>query len=180
MVRGTYCRGVQGDDRRRSTRGVFFFCRNLFYPAMGVWQMFFYSRVHCQGDLKPSGHRQGPAAGHRKRIGGAPWQGGSGPSKRPVTVGEAYERRRLLVVEQSATPPNTLANTCSCWRIIPGRRAPTRIPTDCCEVSPEGTDFSKVSGAEVERAYGLIKDRPRKVLGHRTANEVYRGMFRLV
>ena len=77
-------------------------------------------------------------------------------------------------------PPNTLANTCSCWRIIPGRRAPTRIPTDCCEVSPKGTDFSKVSGAEVERAYGLIKDRPRKVLGHRTANEVYRGVFRLV
>ena len=105
MVRGTYCRGVQGDDRRRSTRGVFFFCRNLFYPAMGVWQMFFYSLVHCQGDLKPSGHRQGPAAGHRKRIGGAPWQGGSGPSKRPVTVGEAYERRHLPVVEQSATPP---------------------------------------------------------------------------
>lgn len=103
MVRGTYCRGVQGDDRRRSTRGVFFFCRNLFYPAMGVWQMFF-SRVHCQGDLKPSGYRQGSAAGHRKRIGGAPWQGGSGPSKRPVTVGEAYERRYLPVVEQSATP----------------------------------------------------------------------------
>ena len=76
MVRGTYCRGVQGDDRRRSTRGVFFFCRNSFYPAMGVWQMFFYSRVHRQGDLRPPGHRRGPAAGHRKRIGGAPWRGG--------------------------------------------------------------------------------------------------------
>ena len=47
-------------------------------------------------------------------------------------------------------------------------------------VPPEGTDFSKVSDEEVERAYGLIDDRPRKVLGHRTANEVYRGMFRLV
>ena len=40
---------------------------------------------------------------------------GSGPSKRPVTVGEAYERWYLPAVEQSAAP-NTLANTRSSWR----------------------------------------------------------------
>ena len=45
------------------------------------------------------------------------------------------------------------------------------------EFFPKGTDFSKVSDEEVERAYGLINDRPRKVLGYRTANEVYREML---
>lgn len=40
---------------------------------------------------------------------------GSGPSRRPVTVGEAYERWYLPTVEQSAAP-NTLANTRSSWR----------------------------------------------------------------
>ncbi len=30
---------------------------------------------------------------------------------------------------------------------------------------------------EVERAYDLINDRPRKVLGYRTASEVYREML---
>ena len=45
------------------------------------------------------------------------------------------------------------------------------------EFFPKGTDFSKVSDEEVERAYGLINDRPRRVLGYRTANEVYREML---
>lgn len=40
---------------------------------------------------------------------------GSGPSRQPVTVGEAYERWYLPAVEQSAAP-NTLANTRSSWR----------------------------------------------------------------
>lgn len=41
--------------------------------------------------------------------------GGSGPVRRRVTVGEAYERWYLPVVERSAAP-STLANTRSCWR----------------------------------------------------------------
>lgn len=42
------------------------------------------------------------------------------------------------------------------------------------EFFPKGTDFSKVSEEEVQRAFAMINDRPRKVLGFRTANEVYR------
>ena len=42
------------------------------------------------------------------------------------------------------------------------------------EFFPKGTDFSKVTAEEVRRAFGLINDRPRKVLGYRTANEAYR------
>ena len=42
------------------------------------------------------------------------------------------------------------------------------------EFFPKGTDFSKVTEEEVSRAFGLINDRPRKVLGYRTANEAYR------
>ena len=42
------------------------------------------------------------------------------------------------------------------------------------EFFPKGTDFSRVTEGEVERAFGLINDRPRKVLGYRTANEAYR------
>ena len=42
------------------------------------------------------------------------------------------------------------------------------------EFFPKGTDFSKVTREEVERAFRLINDRPRKVLGYRTANEAYR------
>ena len=42
------------------------------------------------------------------------------------------------------------------------------------EFFPKGTDFSKVTREEVEKAFRLINDRPRKVLGHRTANEAYR------
>ena len=42
------------------------------------------------------------------------------------------------------------------------------------EFFPKGTDFSKVTREEVERAFRLINDMPRKVLGYRTANEAYR------
>ena len=42
------------------------------------------------------------------------------------------------------------------------------------EFFPKGTDFSRVTEEEVERASGLINDRPRKVLGYRTASEAYR------
>lgn len=42
------------------------------------------------------------------------------------------------------------------------------------EFFPKGTDFSGVSEAEVRRVFGLINDRPRKVLGYRTPNEAYR------
>ena len=42
------------------------------------------------------------------------------------------------------------------------------------EFFPKGTDFSRVTEEEVERAFGLINDRPRRVLGYRTSSEVYR------
>lgn len=45
------------------------------------------------------------------------------------------------------------------------------------EFFPKGTDFSKVTDEEVQRVYELINDRPRKVLGYRTPNEVYREML---
>ena len=41
------------------------------------------------------------------------------------------------------------------------------------EFFPKGTDFSKVARGKVERAFLLINDRPRRVLGYRTANEAY-------
>ncbi len=42
---------------------------------------------------------------------------------------------------------------------------------------PKGTDFSKVTREEVGRAFRLINDRPRKVLGYRTANEACWEVF---
>ncbi|RRF98531.1 MAG: hypothetical protein DUD39_09105 [Coriobacteriaceae bacterium] len=42
---------------------------------------------------------------------------------------------------------------------------------------PKGTDFGKVTDEEVQHAVELICDRPRKVLGYRTANEVFREML---
>ena len=45
------------------------------------------------------------------------------------------------------------------------------------EFFPKGTDFSRVSDEEVRHVYQLINDRPRKVLGFKTANEVYREML---
>ena len=77
-------------------------------------------------------------------------------------------------------PPTPWPTPAAAGASSPGEGHQREYQRTAVGVSPEGTDFSKVSGAEVERAYGLIKDRPRKVLGHRTANEVYRGMFRLV
>ena len=41
------------------------------------------------------------------------------------------------------------------------------------EFFPKGTDFSKVSEDEVQRVFSMINDRPRKVLGFRTAREAY-------
>lgn len=46
------------------------------------------------------------------------------------------------------------------------------------EFFPKGTSFSGVTDEEVAGAFALINDRPRKVLGFRTANEVYREMLR--
>ena len=40
----------------------------------------------------------------------------------------------------------------------------------------KGTDFGKVTDEEVQHAVELICDRPRKVSGYRTANEVFREM----
>ena len=45
------------------------------------------------------------------------------------------------------------------------------------EFFPKGTDFSKVTDEEVQHAVELINDRPRKVLGYRTANEVFKEML---
>lgn len=45
------------------------------------------------------------------------------------------------------------------------------------EFFPKGTDFSRVTDEEVQEAFEKINDRPRKVLGFRTANEVYREML---
>lgn len=42
------------------------------------------------------------------------------------------------------------------------------------EFFPKGTDFSRVTDEEVQEVFEKINDRPRKVLGFRTANEVYR------
>ena len=44
------------------------------------------------------------------------------------------------------------------------------------EFLPKGTDFGKVTDEEVQHAAELICDRPRKVSGYRTANEVFREM----
>ena len=45
------------------------------------------------------------------------------------------------------------------------------------EFFPKGTNFSGVSEEEVERVFALINDRPRKVLGYRTASEAYREVL---
>ena len=43
--------------------------------------------------------------------------------------------------------------------------------------SPKGTDFSKLTDDEVQRVFGMINDRPRKVFGYRTASEVFRELL---
>ena len=43
--------------------------------------------------------------------------------------------------------------------------------------SPKGTDFSKLIDDEVQRVFGMINDRLRKVLGYRMASEVFREML---
>lgn len=48
------------------------------------------------------------------------------------------------------------------------------------EFFPKGTDFSRACDEEVGRACGPVNDRPRKALGYRTANEVYREMLHSV
>lgn len=45
------------------------------------------------------------------------------------------------------------------------------------EFFTKGTDFSRVPDEEVARAFALINDRPRKVLGYRAANEAYWEML---
>ena len=45
------------------------------------------------------------------------------------------------------------------------------------EFFPKGTDFSRVTDEEVQEVFEKINDRPRKALGFRTANEVYREML---
>ena len=42
------------------------------------------------------------------------------------------------------------------------------------ELLPKGTDLSRVTGEEVERAFALIDGRPRRVPGYGTAGEAYR------
>ncbi len=42
----------------------------------------------------------------------------------------------------------------------------------------KGADFGKVTDEEVQHTVGLICDRTRKVLGYKTANEVFRKMVR--
>jgi IS30 family transposase len=45
------------------------------------------------------------------------------------------------------------------------------------ELFPKGTDFARVTDEEVRHVFDMINDRPRKVLGYRTASEVYREML---
>lgn len=45
------------------------------------------------------------------------------------------------------------------------------------EFFPKGADFSRVTDEEVQEVFEKINDRPRKALGFRTANEVYREML---
>ncbi|MFC2647707.1 MAG: hypothetical protein ACFNZW_07055 [Coriobacteriaceae bacterium] len=48
------------------------------------------------------------------------------------------------------------------------------------EFLSKGTAFSRVADEEVQHAAELICDRVRKVLGYRTANEVFREMLHSV
>lgn len=53
-----------------------------------------------------------------------------------------------------------------------------RTPTGLLrEFFSKEKDFSRVANEEVQHAVELINDRPRKVLGYKTANEVYREML---
>ena len=47
----------------------------------------------------------------------------------------------------------------------------------CASSSLKGSDFGKVTNEEIRYAVELICDRPRKVLGYRTANEVFKEML---
>jgi len=61
---------------------------------------------------------------------------------------------------------------------IYGKSRQLRTPTgSCASSSPKDSDFEKVTNEEVQHVVELICDRPRKVLGYRTANEVFREML---
>lgn len=68
-------------------------------------------------------------------------------------------------------PPSAAPNSTSASPTASGGSPRWRTPTGSREFFPKGTDFSKVTREEVGRAFRLINDRPRKVLGYRTANE---------
>jgi len=59
---------------------------------------------------------------------------------------------------------------------------PTVKNTDgfICEFFLKGADFGKVTDEEVQHAVELICDKARKVLGYKTANEVFREMVHSV
>ena len=63
-------------------------------------------------------------------------------------------------------PPSAAFNSASASPTAPDRSPRWRTPT-----GSSGGFFSKVTREEVGRAFLLINDRPRKVLGYRTANE---------
>ena len=59
-----------------------------------------------------------------------------------------------------------------------GRSPLLRIPmSSSASSSPKGTDFSKLTDDEVQRVFGMINDRLRKVFRYRTASEVFREML---
>ena len=59
-----------------------------------------------------------------------------------------------------------------------GRSSLLRTPmSSSVSSSPKGTDFSKLTDDEVQRVFGMINDRLKKILGYRTASEVFREML---
>ena len=79
---------------------------------------------------------------------------------------------------QMSQRPWEACSSTSATPTIYGRSRQLRTLTGSCgSSSPKGSDFSKVTDEEVQHAVELINDRPRKVLGYRTANEVFREML---
>jgi IS30 family transposase len=63
----------------------------------------------------------------------------------------------------------------------PGRNRRLRTLTGLLRAFfSKGTDFSRVADEEVRHTVELICDRPRKVLGYKTANEAFKEMVHSV
>lgn len=100
------------------------------------------------------------------------------PAEHELATGKMLEKKMAL----SITRDNGIENT---------HHGETNIPSFFCRpyaswqkgsienankilrgFFPKGTDFRKVSQTEIDRAVGLINEKPRRILGYRTAFEV--------